>query len=312
MINTNALVYDFGPLVMGAFDDPEILEIMLNPDGTLWTERFGAPMQHIGSVAEAQALNVCQLLATDNHVSVSEKRPSLQAVLPQERFGGARVQAFLPPVSLAPTFCIRKRPSRIFPLAEYVETQVLRAAWLPVLQQAIRDRLNIAVVGGTGSGKTTFVNAMIHELSLLCPEQRLVILEDTPEIKSSSANTAFLTSTDFFTMTDMLKGTLRYRPDRILLGEVRDGAALQMLKAWNTGHPGGLGTYHADSAEEALERMEEMVAEATLSPKQPLIGRAINMIVFIAKTPAGRRVTEIIRVHGWDKKEQEYRFTQAA
>ena len=161
-------------------------------------------------------------------------------------------------------------------------------------------------MGGTGSGKTTFVNALQHELFLLCPQERQLVLEDTREIQSDNPNTVYLTATDTVTLSDLIFGALRYRPDRIHIGEVRDGAALNLLKAWNTGHPGGIGTYHADSAEEALPRMEELVEEATPAPKQALIGRALDVIVYITKSPEGRRVTDILGVKGWDAKNGEY------
>lgn len=300
------LEYNFGPAIMAAFADPAVLEIMLNDDGTVWIERFGQPMETIEPLPPSLALNVFQLLATANHVTVGEHRPLLQAVLPTETFGGARFQGYLPPVAASPTFCIRKRPSRVFTLTDYISGGILSETGANALRDAIRAHKNIVVVGGTGSGKTTFVNALQHELFFLCPRERQLILEDTREIQSDNPNTVYLTATDGVTLADLIFGALRYRPDRIHIGEVRDGAALNLLKAWNTGHPGGIGTYHADSAEEALPRMEELVEEATLAPKQALIGRALDVIVYIAKTPEGRKVTDMLGVKGWDKSSGDY------
>lgn len=300
------LEFNFGPEIMQAFADPAVLEIMLNDDGKVWIERFGQPMEQLPPLNASMALNVFQLLATGNHVTVGEHRPALQAVLPPETFGGARFQGYLPPVADRPTFCIRKRPTRVFTLADYVSGGILSEKGAEVLREAILTHKNIVVVGGTGSGKTTFVNALQHELFLLCPHERQLVLEDTREIQSDNPNTVYLTATDTVTLADLIFGALRYRPDRIHIGEVRDGAALNLLKAWNTGHPGGIGTYHADSAEEALPRMEELVEEATPAPKQPLIGRALDVIVYITKSPEGRKVTDIISVNGWDGKTQEY------
>lgn len=301
-----SLEFNFGPEIMAAFADPSVLEIMLNDDGKVWIERFGREMEQISPLNPSLALNVFQLLATGNHVTVGEHRPSLQAVLPPERFGGARFQGYLPPVADRPTFCIRKRPTRVFTLADYVSGGILSEKGAEVLREAILTHKNIVVVGGTGSGKTTFVNALQHELFLLCPQERQLVLEDTREIQSDNPNTVYLTASDTVTLADLIFGALRYRPDRIHIGEVRDGAALNLLKAWNTGHPGGIGTYHADSAEEALPRMEELVEEATPAPKQPLIGRALDVIVYITKRPEGRRVTDILGVKGWDAKNGEY------
>ena len=301
-----SLEFNFGPEIMAAFADPSVLEIMLNDDGKVWIERFGREMEQISPLNPSLALNVFQLLATGNHVTVGEHRPSLQAVLPPERFGGARFQGYLPPVADRPTFCIRKRPTRVFTLADYVSGGILSEKGAEVLREAILTHKNIVVVGGTGSGKTTFVNALQHELFLLCPQERQLVLEDTREIQSDNPNTVYLTASDTVTLADLIFGALRYRPDRIHIGEVRDGAALNLLKAWNTGHPGGIGTYHADSAEEALPRMEELVEEATPAPKQPLIGRALDVIVYITKSPEGRKVTDILGVKGWDAKNGEY------
>lgn len=301
-----SLEFNFGPEIMQAFRDAAVLEIMLNDDGLVWLERFGQPMERLGTLHASLALNVFQLLATANHVTVGEHRPALQAVLPADVFGGARFQGYLPPVAGAPTFCIRKRPSRVYTLADYIASGILSETGAEILRDSIRTHKNIVVVGGTGSGKTTFVNALQHELFLLCPEERQLILEDTREIQSDNPNTVYLTATDAVGLSELIVGALRYRPDRIHIGEVRDGAALNLLKAWNTGHPGGIGTYHADSAEEALPRMEELVEEATPAPKQALIGRALDVIVYMRKTPAGRKITEILDVRGWDKKAQEY------
>ncbi len=301
-----SLEFNFGPEIMAAFADPSVLEIMLNDDGKVWIERFGREMEQLSPLNPSLALNVFQLLATGNHVTVGEHRPSLQAALPPEKFGGARFQGYLPPVADRPTFCIRKRPTRVFTLADYVSGGILSEKGADVLRDAILAHKNIVVVGGTGSGKTTFVNALQHELFLLCPQERQLVLEDTREIQSDNPNTVYLTASDTVTLADLIFGALRYRPDRIHIGEVRDGAALNLLKAWNTGHPGGIGTYHADSAEEALPRMEELVEEATPAPKQALIGRALDVIVYITKRPEGRRVTDILGVKGWDAKNGEY------
>jgi type IV secretion system protein VirB11 len=175
-----------------------------------------------------------------------------------------------------------------------------------MLRNSLGVKRNILVSGGTGSGKTTFVNALIRELAELCPHDRLGIAEDTPELQSASPNSVCLLSTAFLSLNEIVKGLLRFRPDRILVGEVRDGSALELLKAWNTGHPGGIGTLHADSAEETLPRLEELVAEATSAPKQALIGRAVDRVVSIAKRPEGRRITELLDVVGWDALHQRY------
>ena len=177
---------------------------------------------------------------------------------------------------------------------------------VPVLHDALRRRVNILVVGGTGSGKTTLVNALILALAGICPMDRLLILEDTMELQSKSENTVFFRTSDHVDMRRLVKVTMRYRPTRIIIGEVRDGAALDLLKAWNTGHPGGIATVHANSAAEGLDRLEELIAEATPAAKQKLIGKSVGLVIFIERVPAGRKVSEVLRIHGYDAKTHTY------
>jgi type IV secretion system protein VirB11 len=167
------------------------------------------------------------------------------------------------------------------------------------LEIAIRDRKNILVAGGTGSGKTTLANALIAEIVQAHPEHRLVIIEDTAEIQCSAENAVLLHATDNVDMLRLLKATMRLRPDRILVGEVRGPEALALLKAWNTGHPGGVATVHANSAAAGLIRMEQLIAEATPTPIPVLIGEAVDLVVSIVKTPIGRKVHEILQVLGY-------------
>ena len=178
-----------------------------------------------------------------------------------------------------------------------------------IIEEAVRQRQNIVVVGGTSSGKTTFVNAVIDAISRLTPSHRLIILEDTAELQSKSPNTVFLRTSVLaeVDMRKLAKVSMRYAPKRILVGEERDAAALEILKLWNTGHPGGVSTFHADSAEEALERLEELVEEAGLGPKQKLIGRAVDLAVYMEKTPDNRRqISSIIKVNKFNHKEDFY------
>jgi len=180
---------------------------------------------------------------------------------------------------------------------------------IEILDDAILNRKNIVVVGGTSSGKTTFCNGVIHRLGQLCPSDRLIILEDTAELQSFVENKVPMLTSELanISMRDLTKVSMRYAPTRILVGEVRDSAALELLKLWNTGHPGGIGTFHADSAFEGLERLEELVEEAGVGPKQKLIGRAIDLIVFMTKTLDKKRVlSEIVKVERYNSKECEY------
>jgi type IV secretion system protein VirB11 len=298
------LEHNLGLVVMGALRDPEVVEVILNSDGNLWIERLGQKMEMAGRMEAAQGKLVISLIASALETVVTNTNPIVEGELPLD---GSRFEGSLPPVCAAPSFAIRKKASRIFSLESYVEQGIMPESLLPELKRALDKHENILVVGGTGSGKTTFVNALIRSLSEICPDDRLVILEDTRELQSLSANTQFYRTSDEVDMTRLLRMTMRIRPDRILIGEVRDGAALALLKAWNTGHPGGIATVHANGAEEGLYRLEELIAEATQAPKQQLIGNAVDKVIFIERAAGGRRISEAMNVLGYDVKNQCYR-----
>ena len=207
--------------------------------------------------------------------------------------GGHRFEGLLTPVVPSPVFCIRKRATRLFALDSYISNDILNETQARIIRNAVANRLNIVVAGGTGSGKTTLTNAIIGEIVDISPEHRLVILEDTAEIQYSADNAVYLHTSDTIDMGRLLKSTMRLRPDRIIVGEVRDGAALTLLKAWNTGHPGGIATIHANSAYAALTRLEQLVAEVSTTPMPEVIGEAVDMVIFIERTPTGRRVSQI-------------------
>lgn len=292
-----------GPVVMDALRDPDVQEIMLNPDGSLWIERFGEPMSQMGSLTADQGRRVVSLVASALGTTITRENPIVEGELPLD---GSRFEGTDSPIARGPSFTIRKKPATVFPLESYVEKGILDSECLDFLHEAIRRRCNILVVGGTGSGKTTFVNALIEALSRLCPDERVVAMEDVSELQVASLNRVVFRTSDNVNMQRLTTVTMRYRPDRIIVGEVRDGAALDLLKAWNTGHPGGLATLHADSAIDALGRLEDLVAERLTSPTQRLISRAINIIVFIEKTPRGRKISQVALVHGYDHKTHSY------
>jgi len=300
------LLRELGPVITTALQDPSVIEIMLNPDGKLWIEKFGEGCVVGGEMTAQGAEALMGTIASCLQTVVTRESPILEGELP---FDGSRFEGLLPPVVARPCFTIRKRASRVFTLTEYVQSGVMTQAQAEILTEAVRSRRNIVVVGGTGSGKTTLVNALIHEISVVTPDHRLLIIEDTAELQCAAANKVILHTSDTVDMLRLLRVTLRKRPDRIIVGEVRGGEALAMLKAWNTGHPGGICTVHANGAEAGLIRIEGLVNEATPgTPQQPLIGEAVNLITVIGKTPQGRRLTEILKVDGYDRATDTYRL----
>jgi len=288
---------ELGPAICGYLDDPTVIEIMLNPDGTLWVEHLGEPMRQVGSMPAAQAESLMGTVASTLRTQITAHNPILECELPLD---GSRFEALIPPVVSGPTFTIRKKAVRIFTLADYVDGGIMTPGQCEAIEAAVRHRRNILVVGGTGTGKTTLTNAIIQHMASVAPQDRLAIIEDTGELQCSAKNVVLMRAVEHVDMTRLLKATMRLRPDRILVGEVRDGAALALLKAWNTGHPGGAATVHANSAPAGLIRMEQLVAEATQAPTQTLIAEAIDLIVSIEKTAQGRRVNEVVTVEGHD------------
>lgn len=296
-----------GPLIMGVLEDPEVIEVMLNPDGSLWIEKYGQDHDWIGEIPVAQGQLILSQVASGLNLTVNEKSPIVEGEFPLD---GSRFEGTFPPiVGPGPSLSLRKKASRVFTLAEYAAAGSITLKSVNIIEDAVLRRLNIVVVGGTSSGKTTFVNAVIDAIFRLTPTHRLLILEDTAELQSKSPNTVFLRTSVLaeVDMRKLAKVSMRYAPKRILIGEVRDAAALEMLKLWNTGHPGGVSTFHADSAEEALPRLEELVEEAGLGPKQKLIGRAVDLAVYMEKTPDNqRRISSIVRVNKFNHKEDFY------
>jgi P-type conjugative transfer ATPase TrbB len=302
---------ELGPVICAALSDDGVIEIMVNPDGALWIERLGQGMERAGFMPPGQVEAAIATVAAMLGTVADWSEPVLLCELPLD---GSRFTAKLPPVVAAPSFTIRRHAIRDFRLADYAAAAIMSAAQSAILRRAVIERLNILVVGGTGSGKTTLVNALIAEIAEAAPERRLAILEDTRELRCLSPNYVAWRANSRQAMATLMPAILRDRPDQVIFGEVRGREALEMLKAWNTGHPGGISTVHANSALAGLTRLEQLCAEATDAPQQPVIGEAIDLIVFIDKTPRGappgRLVKEIVRVQGWDG--NKYVTSQAA
>ncbi|MCM2450317.1 P-type conjugative transfer ATPase TrbB [Agrobacterium vitis] len=279
-----------------ALDDATVVEIMLNPDGKLFIERLGHGVAPAGALSAAAAEVIIGSVAHALQSEADDERPIISGELP---IGGHRFEGLLPPVVSGPSFTIRRRASRLIPLDDYVKHKIMTEAQASVLRSAISSRMNIVISGGTGSGKTTLANAVIAEIVANAPDDRIVILEDTAEIQCAAENAVALHTSDTIDMARLLQSTMRLRPDRIIVGEVRDGAALTLLKSWNTGHPGGVTTIHSNTAMSALRRLEQLTAEASQQPMQEVIGEAVELIVSIERTGKGRRVREVIHVEGF-------------
>ncbi|MCX7123671.1 MAG: P-type conjugative transfer ATPase TrbB [Gammaproteobacteria bacterium] len=279
-----------GPTIMGYFNDPSIIEIMLNPNGELFIERLTQGKVKTGIIVPlSQSENIIKLVASYKNQVIHEKSPMIATDIP---FLGARFQGWIPPVVTQPTFSIRKRATQIFGLDHYVNKKILSAEQAIFLKEAVLNHKNIIIAGGTSSGKTTFTNALLDILS--GTQERILVLEDLPELQVLAEDIVTLNTSETVSMRDLVKGSLRMRPDRIIVGEVRDGAALELLKAWNTGHPGGICTLHANSVESTPYRLEDLIREISISIPHYLITEAIDIVVFIERLKDGtRRVKDI-------------------
>lgn len=304
---------ELGGVILEALADDAVIEVMLNPDGKLWVEKFGVGKYVAGSLLPSQAESIVSTVAAMLGTTVTYERPSLEGELPLDQ---SRFTALAPPVVAAVSFTIRKKARKVFTLEDYLAAGILTQEQFDFIWRSIVNRKNIIVAGGTGSGKTTLLNAVIHGISTLAPHDRLVIIEDTGELQCSAEDFVTMRAVSHFTMNNCLRSTMRFRPERIIVGEVRGGEAMALLKSWNTGHEGGAGTLHANSGRLALSRLESLIAEApeasnyTPEMVKRLIGEAVNVIIFIAKekeAKAGRSVKEIIAIDGFDTETGEYR-----
>src|SRR6516165_1254517 len=255
-----AMRQQLGRGVCDRLDDPAVIEILLNPDGILWEDRLGEGMREIGTMSAVAAESFISVVASSLHTEITRANPILEAELP---IRGARFEALIRPAVQAPVFNIRLKAVKIFTLADYVADGIMTARQRAVIEDENAARHNILVVGGTGSGKTTLANAILAHTAEVAPDDRIVLLEDTIELQCNARNHVALRTTDTVDMRRLVRASMRLRPDCIVVGEVRGGEALDMLKAWNTGHKGGLCTLHANSARSALTRLEQLVAEVT-------------------------------------------------
>lgn len=285
-----------GQAIADALADPAVIEVMVNPDGMLRLDRLGEGRLDTGvRLHPSEAERIIRLVASHIRAEAHADNPIVSAELPS----GERFEGLLPPVALAPCFAIRKPAARVYTLADYVADGIMMPVQAEALRKAVLDRRNILVAGGTSSGKTTLANALLAEVAEC--DERVILIEDTRELQCAAKDcVALRTRRGSVTLADLVRSTLRLRPDRIIVGEVRGSEALDMLKAWNTGHPGGIATVHANSARYALYRVEQLAQEAVITVPRRLIAEAIDLIVFIAGRGSSRRIEAIAEVTGLD------------
>jgi len=284
-----------GPAIAAWLEDPVVVEVMLNPDGRLWIDRLSGGLADTGErLAAADGERIVRLVAHHVGAEVHPASPRVSAELPET---GERFEGLLPPVVTAPVFAIRKPAVAVFTLDDYVAAGIVAGVQAEALRDAVRERRNILVAGGTSTGKTTLTNALLAEVAKTT--DRVVLIEDTRELQCRSPNLVALRTKDgVASLSDLVRSSLRLRPDRIPIGEVRGAEALDLLKAWGTGHPGGIGTIHAGTALGALRRLEQLIQEAVITVPRALIAETIDVIAVLSGRGADRRLTELARVDG--------------
>ncbi len=311
---------ELGEIVLEYLSDPATEDIVLNPNSSLWVKQMGSGFEQVGSMSPTQAASALNTIAAWKGTVMNHERPILETELPLD---GSRFEGIVSPIVRRPVFAIRLRPKKIFSLADYEGSGILTSKddcrnrlrkrdtfaediaglnHAQIIRAAVAAKKNILTVGSTGSGKTTFVNALLDVMADVAPHDRVVCIEDTTELQCAVRNYVDLLAVGAVSMLDCLRACKRLKPTRIIVGEVRGAEAHTMLKAWNTGHPGGAATVHANDAMSGLIRLESLVSEATQAPQQMLIAEAVDLVVFVDQEPdliAGRKVREVVLVTGY-------------
>jgi type IV secretion system protein VirB11 len=296
-----------GSAIARFLEDPAVVEVMLNPDGRIWIDRLSQGLSDTGeTLSPADGERIVRLVAHHVGAEVHARSPRVSAELPET---GERFEGLLPPVVAAPAFAIRKPAVAVFTLDDYVAAGIMSADQAATLRAAVASRANILVAGGTSTGKTTLTNALLAEVAKSA--DRVVIIEDTRELQCAAPNLVSMrTKEGVVTLSDLVRSSLRLRPDRIPIGEVRGSEALDLLKAWGTGHPGGVGTIHAGTGIGALRRLEQLIQEAVVTVPRALIAETIDLVAVLSGRGSARRLTELARVEGLGP-DGDYRVTPA-
>jgi type IV secretion system protein TrbB len=317
---------ELGDQLLGLLADERTEDIVLNPDSSLWVKQMGEGFVRLGQMLPVRAASALGTIAAWRGTVLNHEHPILETELPID---GSRFEGITAPVVRQPVFAIRLRPRKIFTLDEYKVGGILTEKDDPlnryccgndfpasvrglkhaeIIRTAVVERKNILIAGSAGSGKTTLTNSILRELARLTPHDRVLVIEDTTELQCSVANYVDLHTAGHITMIDCLRACMRLQPRRIVVGEVRGAEAHAVLKAWNTGHPGGIATIHANDALSSLTRLESLLTQSDEGRSMPhefrcaLIAEAVDLVVFIDEEPgaaAGRKVREVLLVSGY-------------
>ena len=304
-LSKERLKRNLGPAVMGAFEIDDVTEVYVNGHDL----KLRVDSHSRGRYATGDYLNPGKIrqflggIARMNDAPLNREVPSVNATLPKgEPFNRARLFGYIPPYSPeGPGFVLRKPATKMYPLDSYVESGIMSAEHGRILAEAVAERKNIIVAGGTNSGKSTLCNALIE----LIEDDRLLILEDAIELQPTVPDFQRLTTGEWRNLTGAVKDSLRSRPDRILVGEVRGEEAWDMLDSWRTAHPGGICTVHASTPADALKRIEDLARMKAGYEQTELVLSSIDLVAVIDKTPEGRKLHALEKVTS-PKSQQKY------
>jgi len=298
----NTLYNAMGKDLLDCLNDPDVFEVLVNDNGLLWTDTFSK-----GRVSTQKYLSsdnrfkIIMLIADATKQIVNEEHPLLEAELPDK----SRFQGYFPRVVRFPAFVIRKHAIAKQTLDDYVLCGIMTEKQKKFIVDAIYSNRNILVAGATKSGKTTLLNAILEEIAKT--EERVITVEEgMSELKCTSELGLSLCTSKYASLLDILRGLLRGTPDRIVMGELRAGEAMDLLDLWNTGHGGGCASIHANSAYLSLKRLEKMILRVSINPQKESIGEIIDVVLFMERKGTGRALKEIMEVKGYDEKKGDY------
>ena len=313
----DGLARDLGPEVMALFDDDDVTEVGTNPlSEMIWVDSHSRGKHPTEArLPKPFARSFLNRIADRTHGTITHDLPFIEARLPIARFKGARLAGQVEPIVPGPAFTIRIPPREPLDMRVYLEQGAMTETQFDAIKQAVVDRLNIFVVGGTNSGKTTLAMAILLEVARLTPDHRVVTIEDTPElqVRSWSWNPLYVHPTSGIEYGELLKIALRMSPDRIVVGESRGGSIVQLFDALLSGHPGGISTFHADTVQQGFLRMLNYARrDSDTDSHRHTIGDAIDLMIVLRKEGALRRITEMVYVRGFDEATQQYRTVPIA
>ncbi len=288
---------ELGSDILKALDNPFVTDINVNPDGRVFVERLDTPeIRQITTLSHLARESIIKTVATSLDQVANKENSTIGGELP---LLGARFEGVLPPVAKpGPGFSIRKKAIKILTLKDYLEAEIITVQMYAMLDTAIQNRENVLIAGGTGTGKTTFINAFVDHISKRFPHDRIVICEDIDEIQSSAPNTFKMIANKNNPLDSCIETSLRLSPKRIIIGEIRaPRQAEAAFQAWNTGHKGGIFSLHANSALDALQRLEDLCIISNGNKCQRRIARTVDKVLFIKKENNQRKVTEFYELN---------------